>query len=195
MPLDFGSITPTLTSAVVGILTAVVSVFLTFYLYRIRDEIIALRAIKQESEHNQEIAEDTIEYIEQDLQLEDDGQERLDAVETFHTSAFENIKNSGVLTRLPASLQNKITSHYNRVSWINRQIIFREQLRGGAGRAVGGYPDRRRNLNTLIVTTVMTLSDDDFSIDTGSSNISLPTVQDGQSTVTFSELIEVAEKE
>lgn len=193
MVFDLGMGGTPVVSVVVGLLTAVVSVFLTFYLYRKRDEIIALRAIKQEARHNQEIAKEIIEYISQDLQLDEADQERLDAVETFHTSAFENIKNSGVLARLPEHEQKQITSHYNRISWVNRQIIYREQLRGGAGRAMGGYSDRRRSLNSLIQTMIRTLSKEDFSIETEDIESSMPTVREDQSTVTFHEIMDVTE--
>jgi len=120
----------------------------------------------------------------------------LDEIELFETSAFENIKNSGVLVRLDPETQRYITQHYKRISWVNRQIKYREHLRAGAGRAMQQYSDRRNDLDILILYMISMLQEEGLSDDlqevVTESGI-FPTINNFESIITFNGLISQTE--
>jgi len=136
-------------SIVVSIITALVTVLLTFWFYRIRDKLLALRSLKAEIKYNQAAAEELQRCIEEDNELRSNGKEIVESLDQFHTSAFENTKNRGVLVWLSAEVEVSILEYYSRIDRINQQIQQRASIRTG-GRALKDYDEMMMAYNDFI---------------------------------------------
>lgn len=135
-----------LTTAAISALTAVFSVTLTFFLYRKRDKINSLRAIKSETEQNRETAEIIHRHVSGDMILREEGKERPPSLTPFSTHAFQTAKNAGVLARLPDDVRDTISEYYTLIDTTNHQLEYRQQMRG-TSRALSGFSDRMNSLD------------------------------------------------
>ena len=116
-------------SGIISGLTAVFTVTLTIWLYQRRDKLNALRAVKAEAKQNKHTAETIHEHITEDIQLREDGRERMTSIQPLSNSSYQNIKNSGILTQLPEDTRKTISKHYSRISFANHQLEYRQQMR------------------------------------------------------------------
>lgn len=151
-----------LTTATVSALTAVFSVLLTFFLYRKRDKINTLRAIKSESEQNRETAETIHRHVSGDMLLREEGKERPPSLSHFSTHAFQTAKNAGVLARLPADVRETITEHYTLIETTNHQLEYRQQMRS-TSRALSGFTELMNSLDLVIQLKLHSLGTADLS--------------------------------
>lgn len=151
-----------LTTATVSALTAVFSVILTFFLYRKRDKINTLRAIKSEAEQNRETAETIHRHVSGDMLLRKEGKERPPSLSHFSTYAFQTAKNAGVLARLPADVRDTITKHYTLIETTNHQLEYRQRMRS-TSRALSGFTELMNSLDLVIQLKLHSLGTADLS--------------------------------
>lgn len=151
-----------LTTATVSALTAVFSVILTFFLYRKRDKINTLRAIKSEAEQNRETAETIHRHVSGDMLLRKEGKERPPSLSHFSTHAFQTAKNAGVLARLPADVRDTITKHYTLIETTNHQLEYRQRMRS-TSRALSGFTELMNSLDLVIQLKLHSLGTADLS--------------------------------
>jgi hypothetical protein len=115
-------------SALISIFTAVITVGLTFWVQGKREAINTLRALKTELEQNDIHAEMMMHDIFQFRDgYEPTGDERTTI--PFQTSAYDRLKNSGLLAELPQNSKESIHYHYTLLNTLNRRIEQREDAR------------------------------------------------------------------
>ncbi|MDJ1432458.1 hypothetical protein [Halostagnicola sp. A-GB9-2] len=124
-----------------GAVTALFAVFLTFYLRNQWQEIQSLRAMQTELEQNTERMRDLAELLTGDLQrqqvdlpLEVPPGTKLEIryVVSFpsalSTTAFEQLKHSGMFLRLPPETRRSLFELYDTIDRVNRLRRHRERI-------------------------------------------------------------------
>ncbi|KZN23040.1 hypothetical protein A4G99_16100 [Haladaptatus sp. R4] len=113
---------------IVSLLTAVVSVQLTFWYHDHRDRRNALKAFQSEIHLNDKETEMMIHDIFKKRNgFEDDSNTRNTV--RLAISGYETLKNSGTLTRMPERAKKSIRSYYTILRLINRTLQQREDVR------------------------------------------------------------------
>jgi len=115
-------------SAVISIFTAVITVALTFWFRGKREAITTLRALKTELEqndiHGEMVMHDIFQFRDG---YEPSGDERTTI--PFQISAYDRLKNSGLLAELPQHSKESIHYHYTLINTLNRRLEQREDTR------------------------------------------------------------------
>jgi hypothetical protein len=115
-------------SAVISIFTAIFTVALTFWFQRKIEAINILRALRTELEQNDIHGEMVMHDIFQSRDgYEPSGDERTTI--PFQTSAYDRLKNSGLLAELPQNSKESIHYHYTLINTLNRRLEQREDAR------------------------------------------------------------------
>lgn len=123
-----GFLAPLGPSILVSLLTAVLSVQLTFWYHDRRDRRNALKAFESEVHLNDMETEMMIHDIfSQRNGLEDNSHTRNTV--RLATSGHETLKNSGTFTRMPDRAKESIRSYYTMLRLINRTLQQREDVR------------------------------------------------------------------
>lgn len=144
-----------------SIVISLLIVLLTFYFYRKRDELNALRAIKSEIIRNRNLSESLLSTYCNDIYDWRTGKKGIPIGDLpFDTSAYEHIKNSGVLIRLTDKTVDLIGIHYEIVKFVNREIMKRYDLQISSP---DGDRDKFINLNHPILSSLLFLRDETFS--------------------------------
>ena len=128
-------------SVLAGVVTALVAVFLTFYMRNQWQEIQSLRAIQTELEQNAERIRDLSDLLSGDLQRQ---QVDLPVVvppgtkieiryvvsfpSSLSTSAFEQLKHSGMFLRLAPEVRRSLFELYDTIDRIDRLRQHRERI-------------------------------------------------------------------
>lgn len=120
-------------SALISALVAVGTVVLTFKLNSRRDRIKGLDGLESEMALNQEIAETHIQELLENLGHRQIQVEKYTPLLELETTAFEAVKNQGLLMRYSSEVQRKITGHYQMVERVNKTIQRREEATAGIG--------------------------------------------------------------
>ncbi|MFC7139261.1 hypothetical protein ACFQMA_05340 [Halosimplex aquaticum] len=109
------------TNIVLPVAVAIGTVFLTFWFREKQATLSALRAIKTELKHNDELVESMVHDLFSDRP---NNLQELLTIDTvpLQTSAFDHFVNSGTATKIPDDTEDAIWYHYLVVRMINRDI-------------------------------------------------------------------------
>ncbi|SFS91581.1 hypothetical protein [Halostagnicola kamekurae] len=128
-------------SILAGVFTALFAVFLTFYLRNQWQEIQSLRAMQTELEQNTERIRDLSELLSDDLQRQQidlpvevppgtkiEIRYVVSFPSSLSTTAFEQLKHSGMFLRLSPEVRGSLFELYDTVDRINRLREHRERI-------------------------------------------------------------------
>lgn len=115
-------------SVLIAIFTAIITVALTFWFQSRREAVNTLRAFRTELEQNDIHGEMVMHDI---FQFRDGYEPSNDERTTipFQTSAYDRLKNSGLLAELPQKSKESIHYHYTLINTLNRRLEQREDAR------------------------------------------------------------------
>ncbi|WP_128905374.1 hypothetical protein [Halorubrum amylolyticum] len=111
-------------NTIIPVFTAFGGVLLTFWFREKQETLSALRAIKTELKHNDDLGESTLHDLFSERPAGYDKLSKLDTV-PLQTSAFEHFVNSGVAVKISDDIEDSIWYHYLVVRSINRDISRR----------------------------------------------------------------------
>ena len=128
-------------SVLAGVVTALVAVFLTFYMRNQWQEIQSLRAIQTELEQNAERIRDLSDLLSGDLQRQQvdlpvevppgtkiEIRYVVSFPSSLSTSAFEQLKHSGMFLRLAPEVRRSLFELYDTIDRIDRLRQHRERI-------------------------------------------------------------------
>jgi hypothetical protein len=141
-PVDWHMVeTAAVISILAGVFTALFAVFLTFYLRNQWQEIQSLRAMQTELEQNTERIRDLSELLSDDLQRQQvdlpvevppgtkiEIRYVVSFPSSLSTTAFEQLKHSGMFLRLSPQVRGSLFELYDTVDRINRLREHRERI-------------------------------------------------------------------
>jgi len=111
-------------NTIIPVFTAFGGVLLTFWFREKQETLSALRAVKTELKHNDELGESTLHDLFSKRPSGYDKLKKLDTV-PLQTSAFEHFVNSGVAVKISDDIEDSIWYHYLVIRSINRDISRR----------------------------------------------------------------------
>jgi len=120
-----------ITNIVLPVLIAVGSVYATFWFREKQNTLNALRALRTELNHN----DDLVENMLHDLFSDRDDDPNLHDLQSrdsvpLQTSAYKNFVNSGIATKIDDDLEDSIWYHYLVVRKVNRDVERRQDSLG-----------------------------------------------------------------
>lgn len=119
-------------SGVIGIITAILTVGLTFWIHRVRAETRTLRAIRSEIKRNEELGFDLIVFVADDIVKLRDGNETAFSPLKLNTSAYNDASRSGLLPRFSPRTRLMLDRHYTEIERSNQYLQNRLGLMAGS---------------------------------------------------------------
>jgi len=182
-----------LASGIISGLTAIFTVTLTIWLYQRRDKLNALRSIKAEAKQNKGTAGTIHKHITEDMELREDGRERMTSIQPLSNSSYQNVKNSGILTQLSENTRKTILRHYSRINFANHQLEYRQRMRS-TSRALSNLSAILKIVDRAILKEMMLLGAVDISVTTEA--VEHPNFEEAFDEITtFDDVMESADEE
>jgi len=186
-------------SIITGLVTAIATVVLTFWFYRVRDTVRSLQALLSELRDNRERATGIRDFVLGDLAAIEQGGQSRSIPHKFSTAAYETATKNGLLLQISETTRSTLEDHYREVDLANRHINQRLMNRQGASLALSSSSEISKQTDAQILKKIMLLTND--QIDVGDDDVALETervasdkIQD-EDDVQFDEVIERVEDE
>lgn len=147
-------------SIITGLVTAIVTVVLTFWFYRVRDTVRSLQALQSELQDNRERSLKIRDFVLADLAALEQGGQSGNIPHEFSTAAYETAAKNGVLLEITDETRSLLETHYREIDLANRHIDQRLMNRQGASLALSTSSEISKQTDAQILSKIMSLTDD-----------------------------------